>query len=52
MCIPTKNADEWIMAVGNFGLMKFNIDVNNNYKVTVTKQVYTDLWGPRASTPS
>ena len=52
MCIPTKNADEWILGVSNFGLIKFNIDVNDNYKTTITKQIYTDTWGHKSSSPS
>ena len=52
MCKPTKNADEWILGVSNFGLIKFNIDVNDNYKTTITKQIYTDTWGHKSSSPS
>tara|TARA_B100001250_G_scaffold334362_1_gene300266 strand:- start:486 stop:1775 length:1290 start_codon:yes stop_codon:yes gene_type:complete len=52
MCKPTKNADEWILGVTNYGLIKFNIDVNDNYKTTITKQIYTDVWGHKATTPA
>tara|TARA_E500000331_G_C17212786_1_gene694519 strand:+ start:1 stop:1287 length:1287 start_codon:yes stop_codon:yes gene_type:complete len=52
LCVPTKNADEWILGVTGFGFIKFNIDVNNNYKTTITKQIYTDIWGPKNSSPS
>lgn len=52
LCVPTKNADEWVMAVTGFGYIKFNVDVNNNYKTTITKQIYTDAWGPKAGSPS
>lgn len=48
---PTKNTDEWIVATNAFGLMKVFIDVNDNYKLTISKQMYTDIWAWNASGP-
>tara|TARA_B100001250_G_scaffold170528_1_gene146882 strand:- start:1145 stop:2428 length:1284 start_codon:yes stop_codon:yes gene_type:complete len=40
-CVPCKEDDTWIAPVGNsLGWMKFHIDVNDNYKVTILKQFY------------
>lgn len=48
---PTKNTDEWLVASNNFGLLKIFIDVNDNYKMTISKQIYTDAWGWNESGP-
>ena len=53
---PTKNTDEWVGATSSYGLMKIFIDVNDNYKLTISKQLYTDVWGwnnagPQSSKP-
>jgi len=40
--IPCKEDDTWIAPIGNnLGLMQIHIDVNDNYKITLTKHHYT-----------
>ena len=34
-CIPTSETDTWICATSGYGLIKFKIDINDNYRVNV-----------------
>ena len=43
-CMPTKDADTWIAATNNYGLIKFHIDPSDNYKVTVLGIHNTMAW--------
>tara|TARA_B100000035_G_scaffold230493_1_gene198620 strand:- start:203 stop:1480 length:1278 start_codon:yes stop_codon:yes gene_type:complete len=46
ICVPTGTADTWLMPNSIMGgFFKINIDVNNNYKVTIQKHYHTLMAG-------